>query len=336
MMQNKPIQSSILSNIASACLTTFVIFTIYSLNPIPLIQVGSTNHVSLTVEWTPAFENKIKKFAEANPETPENIPDPTNLLSSRNQQSAQPDVLSYKENMSNLPQSPGDSQNLKVVQSPKIKERTIEELLPDPIAIPSQENIPFPSGDSNQDQPAANGDGYQDRRFNYSETRKKINLSDKNGAGNPKTESKMPPKYPSNSKPRPKLANDLLNGPILMNQTSAVKIGKVSLDCRLNPYGVYMQELLKSIESQWNELIMGSFRYIQKDKFRKSVTYTFTLLKSGRILELREINQFTEISLPSELCRQAIASRAPFGEWTDQMIEEFGASDQITITFNYY
>ena len=40
-------------------------------------------------------------------------------------------------------------------------------------------------------------------------------------------------------------------------------------------------------------------------------------------------------SLPAELCRQAIASRVPFGTWTDEMIKEFGQSDEITISFRY-
>jgi len=39
--------------------------------------------------------------------------------------------------------------------------------------------------------------------------------------------------------------------------------------------------------------------------------------------------------LAAELCRQAIASRVPFGEWSEKMIQDFGQSDQITINFRY-
>ena len=33
--------------------------------------------------------------------------------------------------------------------------------------------------------------------------------------------------------------------------------------------------------------------------------------------------------------RKAIASRVPYGEWSQKMVEDFGLSDVITIHFNY-
>ena len=129
---------------------------------------------------------------------------------------------------------------------------------------------------------------------------------------------------------------DVLKGPTLRNVRNVPQIGKVAINSRLNPFGIYIQEMLKAIETQWAELISNSFRYLQRDHFSKSITYTFTLSNNGKISDLREITEAQAISLSSELCRQAIASRAPFGEWDLEMIEEFGQSDEISITFNYY
>ena len=112
------------------------------------------------------------------------------------------------------------------------------------------------------------------------------------------------------TKSRPKLSLDLLNGPILKNTRSAFRVGKIAINSRLNPYGIYMEEMLKAIENQWGDLIRSSIRYMQKDNLSKKITYTFTLLKSGKIQNLTERNALTPTSLASELCRQAIASRA--------------------------
>ena len=80
-------------------------------------------------------------------------------------------------------------------------------------------------------------------------------------------------KKETNNKPlnkiRPKLSRDLLNGPILKNTKTRTRLGKIAIDTRLNPYGIYMQEMLKAIETQWGELFRSSIRYIQKDSLNK-------------------------------------------------------------------
>jgi hypothetical protein len=92
--------------------------------------------------------------------------------------------------------------------------------------------------------------------------------------------------------------------------------------------------MLQSIEEQWNQLATGSTKYLQKDRLPDLVTWRFTLEADGSISNLHRIDNGKE-SLPTELCRQAIASRVPFGEWSDKMIEDFGKSDEITINFRY-
>jgi hypothetical protein len=74
---------------------------------------------------------------------------------------------------------------------------------------------------------------------------------------------------------------------------------------------------------------------MQQDQILPKVTYTFTLMDDGSIRGLQKTSIGDPLNLSSELCRQAIASRVPFGEWEKEMIAEFGNSDQITITFNY-
>ena len=92
--------------------------------------------------------------------------------------------------------------------------------------------------------------------------------------------------------------------------------------------------MLQSIEEQWNQLAKGSIHYLQRDRLPGRITLRFKLEASGTISNLVRIDN-EGYSLAAELCRQAIASRVPFGEWSEKMIQDFGQSDQITINFKY-
>ena len=92
--------------------------------------------------------------------------------------------------------------------------------------------------------------------------------------------------------------------------------------------------MLQSIEEQWNQLAMGSIRYLQRDRLPGQITLRFKLEATGNISNLSRIDD-EGYSLAAELCRQAIASRVPFGEWTQKMIQDFGQSDEITLNFQY-
>ena len=116
--------------------------------------------------------------------------------------------------------------------------------------------------------------------------------------------------------------------------TTAPRIGTIAIESRLHPFGVYLQKMLKAIEEQWHQLALGSIRFMQKDRLPGTLTFRFTLLSTGGINNLSRLDS-EGASLAAELCRQAIASRAPFGNWTEDMISDFGKFDEITISFRY-
>ena len=51
------------------------------------------------------------------------------------------------------------------------------------------------------------------------------------------------------------------SGPPMKSSTTAHRIGTVAIECRLHPYGVYLQEMLKSIEEQWHQLATGFYSF---------------------------------------------------------------------------
>ena len=133
---------------------------------------------------------------------------------------------------------------------------------------------------------------------------------------------------------RPKLSPSVINGPVLRSATLAPRVGTIAVECRLHPYGVYVQQMLQAIEEQWGQLVRGSIEFIRREKLPNKVSYQFTLTAEGRIERLARLDK-QENSLASDLCRQSISSRSPFGEWSAEMIHDLGESDVITIHFNY-
>jgi hypothetical protein len=172
------------------------------------------------------------------------------------------------------------------------------------------------------------------------ESQNKVKPKDKNHIASLQMQNSSPLSHPSlnpsriRQKTRPKLSTDLIHGPIMKSVTSAPRLGQIAIECRLHPYGVYIQEMLQSIEEQWNQLAKGSMQFLQHDRLPGRITLRFKLLANGQISNLSRMDN-EGYSLAAELCRQAIASRVPFGEWTEKMVNDFGQSDEITISFKY-
>ena len=116
----------------------------------------------------------------------------------------------------------------------------------------------------------------------------------------------------------------------------APRVGSLAIECKLHPYGVYLQQMLKSIEEQWGQLVRGSISYIRKEKLPGKITLQFKLTSEGQVTELRRIDLLPINSLATDLCRQAISSRSPFGKWSQEMIHDLGDSDIVTISFIYH
>ena len=326
------------SHIFAFSITAVSLFLLFWVNPFSLIKVGynmkrvpsGTSHHTVDFIDISSWE---AKYAEANPDSPMNPPESTNLLSFKNQQAAQPKEKKHANQNALMPESEGESNNLKVTPSTYLDNK-IEPIDIEPVLIPQTLPPVATTGKLNSnDLPNESGQG-----FSFSgpvKPSKLIRLSSGNEGKTLKPYEELEPIKGIIHRTRPKLSQQVLNGPVLQNRASAPRIGKIAIECRLHPYGIYMQEMLKSIESQWSQLIKNSFRYLQLDRLPSSTTYRFTLLSSGQIKELEIRGNTDGYSLSQELCRQAIASRAPFGQWDEIMIKELGQSDEIVITFNY-
>ena len=283
-----------------------------------------------------AEKTKIRKFVEANPDVPENPPDNTNQFSFRDQQAGQP-RLHNKKNINQSPKTNGSENSVKIInpiKSPKsieIPSPTVKDPEVSPSLFSSHKNQHIKSENTLEKADAKNGIFIKnsDSELNHKNSLiAALSTIEKDISSNQESKNQI------KQRTRPKISQELISGPIMKSLTDAPRVGSVAIECRLHPYGVYIQKMLQAIEEQWNQLAIGATQYLQRDRLPNLVTWKFTLGFDGSITNLHRIDSGKE-SLPSELCRQAIASRVPFGLWTDKMIKDFGKSDEITINFRY-
>ena len=327
--------------LSAACLTLILMISTLWFNPFAFINHSKAYSYDMKLIWQKSYESDsapspLKMYTEANPNVINNQPDETNLISTQNQQAAQPSPVDKLNRNEILPQITGTSQNLKIIPKLEIKPSTD---LPEPkepaltVSPKPPSSILPPENSLGMPQKFKSGWSTEPRKKdNDSKIINLLNQLPLDKSDNTILKENRPPVV---QKTRPRLSLDLLNGPLLQKATSAPRLGRLAVECRLNPYGVYMQAMLKSIERQWGELILDSYRYLQREQFPEKAMFRFTLLSNGQIKNLNQIGFNLTEQLSTELCRQAIASRSPFGIWTEKMINEFGHSDEISITFNY-
>ena len=302
--------------------------------------------VSIEIDPTIPFKDKLL-FIESNPDVHSNPPDNTKFFSSREQQSAN---LQNKKVIPNpdTPFTNGDSENFKIIKNranqsagTSIPSKKSEALTPikNTDAKAKGSNSPFfqPPISKPEIKQIKELESYYSKKETAENPKKIIKLGGKT-LKNGKDTSTVNSRSKQNDKriaQRPRISPQLLNGPILKSKSSVARIGEIAVDCKLHPYGVYVQQMLQAIESQWYQLVKGSLPYIQKDKIPQKIVYSFLLNSKGKVEALTALGS-QEDTLASDLCRQAISSRAPFGKWSEEMIKDLGGTDVITIKFSYH
>ena len=311
----------------------------------PLAHAEDMGEVS--VEWIPYDAPLIRpRFVEANPEAPNNPPDKTENFSFRDQQAAQPEAPVEE---AEKPKVEGDKPNTqKIVEGgdPGATPPPLPVVHPDSEAAKDFERG-SPIGEDDQGKPKESPADLPEvdqenglavakvKEQGEDNTAKRVIILGE--APTPPIDSSLSaaePRVTPKPRPRLRLAPDLVRGPLMSTETNAPRLGRVAIECRLHAYGAYVQEMLQAIEDQWHKLGHGSRGFLSRNNLPPLVKLRFKLDRNGRIHDLTKIDA-TRSSLGSEICRQAIESRAPYGKWTEEMIRDFGGEDVITITFHY-
>lgn len=301
------------------------------------------------------------RFVEVNPAAPENAPDKTPLVGSQNQQAAQP--VPTPDGTSDTPTIDGEGNtNATAIVSGLAKE-------PEP-ARPS-EILEQAFQQSNPTTEPARPDRSEPRIPAEQEAARAVNalpggeqiLGDADG-GIGSTVTKLPPVAgaESGAQPRegtvggkaatggyfsgtpridrsrpmerPRLAAATVNArqtPTIKNEFGSKNIGAVAYNAKWSAYGEYLQRLIDAVQSQWERLILRSSFYPTAGAL---VKVEFRIDAKGEISEIVRV-QGSGGELAQRLCVSAITERAPYGEWTEDMIAVLGREQELTFTFHY-
>ena len=133
-------------------------------------------------------------------------------------------------------------------------------------------------------------------------------------------------------KPRPMLSMRIPAGPLAENNSHASARGVVACDSRFSEFGAYQQRMIEAISRQWNLL---ASKYDLGTAVGTIVQIEFYIDSSGALSRFKVVFS-NSTNTGSGLCEQSILTTAPYGEWTQEMVNTFGNQDQsVKITFHY-
>jgi len=278
------------------------------------------------------------KFVETNPNAPENIPDKTNNFAAQNQQAAQEKPQANAHNDRARTEGRKDIQSNQIVSGQLSKPQE-----PVPIAPAVQQPAKAKTAPRLEQNPLtgfdkAKGDDAQSFGSNIArvpdnpkpipdrvEGAKDAPLLE--GAANSQTA--IDPKKP---RPRPSLEHIQVRPAVFEdNPIGTSNMGVSGIDARWSNYGAYLQKLINAVQEQWDRILIESRTNPPPGS---QVSVRFRLDSKGLVAEVLDV-QSTSSEQGKDACVSAITSRAPYGDWTDDMIAMLGSSQELTFTFLY-
>ncbi|MEY4488653.1 MAG: hypothetical protein RIQ79_1161, partial [Verrucomicrobiota bacterium] len=295
------------------------------------------------------------KFVEVNPAAPENVPDMTPNVGAQNQQVAQP--VESPETKSDAPKLDGKpDEATTAIVSGQLQEKSTPAAVdfqavftppqPEPFiaepslkpAKPALESIPLPGSEELLGQAdGSTGSTITTLPGKPSEKPGPRVEGKPNGqaggegyfAGTPRIARDRP-------QTRPSLATRAVNArptETIFNDQGTKNVGAVSYNAKWDAYGEYIQRLIDAVQVQWERLIIRSPVYPTPGT---SVKVTFKINAAGTISEIVKVESQQGEKTAEYLCISAITERAPYGEWSDDMIAALGKEQEMTFRFFYH
>ncbi|MGB0371766.1 MAG: hypothetical protein ACPGN3_10555 [Opitutales bacterium] len=146
-------------------------------------------------------------------------------------------------------------------------------------------------------------------------------------------QSGTPGQDPRMPRPRPQILPRSTPGPLMDSRSfDAGREGTVSPDAEWSAFGDYQSRMLEAIANSWYRTLQGIQRRVGDSG--TSVRIEFELLNDGSVRQMKTI-RYSSSQLLMNICRDAIKSRDPYESWPQDMIDLFGESRTVTITFHY-
>ena len=306
------------------------------------LRVGRQFNIQLTPqELKPPKPPPPNRFVETNPDAPQNIPDKTRNFGAQNQQAAQPKPSPKTGGDHPAQEGKKDIESTQIVDG-RLGPKTPVSAAPAPPspstattakAAPIREQNPLPGYQKSVgENKEAFGTNVGQVAENVRNVPKRIsgqrNVPLIEGANS--LAPQIDPKHP---RPRPTLSERDVRPAIFSdNPTGTTNIGLASWDARWSNYGQYLQQLIDTVQAEWDQILSNSNVYPTSGTH---VVVTFRLNAKGAISEIVKVDGNAG-DLGQRYCVSAITDRAPYGKWTDDMIAVLGNEQQLTFAFYYY
>lgn len=290
-----------------------------------------------------------QQFTETNPDAPENDPGATSFYGARNQQAAQPEP---GNDHSERPRTSGEAKDSTAIVTGS-RQPPVEAV---PLAgangqngagmqavvvgNPSQARAtdPLPGFEKlTGDNPEGIGTNIGTARSGKAESEKHQDgkaegaaetqqMLAVNGGGMPGAPGRPAPR------PRPKLQN--VRPSVLANQPlSASNVGATAVNSRLTAAGVWWDEFISTVDAQFQKL---AEEMTARPPSRSTVVIHFTVNAQGEVRILDVQGEDTAGRVATYVCLDSIRARAPYRPWTQDMINMFGAEEEVTISFLFW
>lgn len=297
------------------------------------------------------------RFVEASPEAPENEPDRTDQYSYRSQQAADESPL---EDLANQPRVDGEEDSQKILQGSLEPSPPVEPGLYSPAARPGEGEgtdggkagqpvevaqplpvQPSPAPDFIRQDPVTEA-GPGSRSDLVGESPEVFEKPDSEApihVYRPQStiESVQPgegaggaPEAQPTPRARPRLAPELITGPLMRSQGSASRRGSLAIDATFSEFGEYEQQFYAAIQTGWYQEI----EFFQPIDTATRVHVRFTLHADGRVTDVEAV-QTTASEIATLICETAISKRSPFRPWTKEMLQVFGQKRILNVVFHY-
>ena len=315
---------------------------------------GDTSGSNFEIELAPdAFEApetpRPQRFVEINPDAPDNAPDETRNFGAQNQQVAQ--EVPDPDGQSDAPAVEGQSE----IESTAIVSGSRNQ---EPAEITQ---IQPPSPEVLQEIEQALQEAARQAQDPLSGT-EKVDGDSTEGIGSnivklPANPTAIPERIegttdaterdgsatggafridPSRPAPRPTLSTSQVRPAFLSERVDGTSnLGVIAHNALRTEYGAYLARIIDAVDTQWDKNIRskleGGFSYPLAGS---KVAVKFRLNKDGDVTIVNVDGSADTIW--NRVCVDAVAQRAPYGVWSDDMIAIMGDSTEITFTFFYH
>ena len=129
---------------------------------------------------------------------------------------------------------------------------------------------------------------------------------------------------------RPRLAPELITGPLMRSHGSASRRGSLAIDATFSEFGEYEQQFYAAVQTGWYQEI----EFFQPIDTSTRVQVRFTLYADGRVDKVKAV-QTNASEIATLICETAITKRSPFRPWTKEMAQVFGQQRTLHVVFHY-